>query len=122
MIKIGHVREVSQLLQLPQEVVEEVREATITLDQCYGFNRQVDIDLGGFVLIITKEEELYELKNNNIDVWTICPEFVDRITVTADNEKMGDWTNSLILANSDFSISLIMPLSITPQNFIDMMT
>lgn len=119
MIKIGFTSEVDKLEHLPQEVIDAVAGIAKELAHYYGECRNIDADLGGYILIITKEEDLYELKNINIDIRQSYPEFVDRIIVKGDNKEVEDWTNTLTLLNSDYSISIIMPMSITPQKLID---
>lgn len=119
MIKIGHASEVDKLVQLPHEVKDVIKGVADILDYHYGADRNIVENMGGYIVVITKEEELYELRNDNIDVWESYPEYVDRIAIKEGNEEMGDWTNSLIICNNDFGISIIMPMSITPQNFID---
>jgi len=121
MIKIGFTREVDKLENLPKEVINAIEGITATLVKYYGDDRNIDEDMGGYISVIKTEEELYELKNDNMDVWESYPEYVDRIVVKNDKDNVEDWTNSLILCNNDFAISIIMPISITPQNFIDEM-
>lgn len=121
MIKIGLHKEISKINQVPKEVYRVINDILKALDKHYGSNREIDKDMGGYILIITKEEELDELTATNININQSYPEYVDRIVVQGDNEEMGDWTNSLILSNNDFGISLIMPVAITPKNFINEM-
>jgi hypothetical protein len=103
MIKIAHVEEAKRLQHLPQEVVVVVEGIAEILDTEYGVDRQVDSGDGGFILVIQSAEELEQLKDIYIDIDEVIAEFTDTITVQgADN-----YTNSLILLSSDFSVSLI---------------
>lgn len=110
MIKIAHVREVQMAKDYPKEVVKVIQEIATILDNEYGENRDVDGGDGGYILIIKEKEELEKLKDIYIDMDDIIPEYVDKIAVV-DGE---DYTNSLIIMNNDFAVSLIMPLRITP--------
>ncbi|MGN2338119.1 hypothetical protein ACTFIN_08325 [Clostridium cagae] len=61
----------NQLLELdniPSEVIENIREIIDILNENYGANRNIDNDLGGYILIaenivdieILKEDKLYK--------------------------------------------------------------
>lgn len=70
-------------------------------------------DDGGFVDLIEKSEDFQELKEKTyIDCDDVILEFVDKIK--CDNGEV--FTNSLILCNNDYGISLIMPIELTTQN------
>lgn len=122
MIKIGHAREVDDLEHLPQEVINAVQNIAAALDHHYGKNRDIDEDMGGYILIITEEEALYELRKNSLNLWESIPEYVDRIPIQGEKEgeEQGeDWSNTLILCNNDFGISILMPMRITPKHLIE---
>ena len=53
----------------------------------------------------------------HINVDDVIVEYIDKIE--RNNEKV--YTSSLILCNSDYSISLIMPFEITPKNILNQM-
>lgn len=114
MIKIGHVKE-TENLQLPQEVVEVIKGIAAILDAEYGENRDVDGGNGGYVIVIETKEDLEKLKEIYIDLDDVIAEYVDKIVVK-DEEA---YTNSLIICNNDFTISLIIPISMTPKNLLD---
>ena len=115
MIKIAHVREVDSLNNnLPQEIIQAVTEIATVLDDEYGENRDVDGGNGGYILIINEKEELFKLNDIYIHIDTVIPEYVDKIIVGNGQ----DYTNTLLILGSDFTVSLIMPLTITPDKFI----
>lgn len=84
------------------------------LDSEYGEDRDVNEGDGGYVLIIESADELIQLKDIYIDIDEVIPEFADVIKVK-DGE---DYTSTLILLNNDFRISLIMPMSLTPNRVL----
>ena len=59
MIKIGAEKELSQIQHLPVEIQKAIYEDIKILDSCYGKDRDIDSDMGGFVVICDKEEDLH---------------------------------------------------------------
>jgi len=55
MIKIANDSQITTLA-LRQEVLAVVKEALTVLDEEYGENRNVDCDLGGYVLVVESEK------------------------------------------------------------------
>jgi len=102
MIKIVHVKE-TEPLKLPQEVVEVIKDIAVVLDNEYGEDRDVDSGDGGYVLVIESKDEFEKSKDIYIDMEDIIVEYAYLIKVT-DGQ---DYTNSLIILNNDFAISLI---------------
>jgi hypothetical protein len=113
MIKIAHKREVKNIDRLPAEIIEKVTEIATILDKNYGKNRSVDYGLGGYILIAETTEDMESI-TNQIDLKHNLPEYVDLITcVNGEN-----YTSSLILLSCDYSISLIIPLSLMPKELL----
>ncbi|WP_242396675.1 hypothetical protein [Clostridium butyricum] len=113
MIEIIYSNEKEILKIMPQEVQKTIKEISQVLDVEYGVNRDKYKDNGGYVIIIDKQEDFREIKEKAyIDCDSVIAEYVDKI-VCSNGEI---YTNSLILCNSDYSISLIIPLKLTPQN------
>ena len=79
MRKIAHVRELSELIDLPLEVLEVIRDAVTVLDEEYGENRNIDGGYGGYVLLIESEGDLQQMKTLHIDLDKVLPEYVDLI-------------------------------------------
>lgn len=111
MIKIAHVKE-TENLNLSQEVVSVIKEIAVILDTEYGEERDVDGGDGGYILVIESEEEFEDLEDIYINIEDVIPEYVDIINVEGDE----NYTNSLILLNNDFSVSLVMKESLLPSN------
>ncbi|NMM65128.1 hypothetical protein HBE96_21320 [Clostridium sp. P21] len=117
MIKIEYRKEIESINYLPLEVVNVVSEIAAILDDNYGEERNADDD-GGYILVVENEEDIKKLNDETgIDVTTAIPEYVDLIKCSNGEE----YTNSLILCNNDFGISLIIHLSLTSKELLDYM-
>lgn len=113
MIKLSYLNENDTIKEMSQEVQATIFKIVTTLDSEYGANRNKYEDDGGYVIVIERKEDFQELKSeNDIDCDDIVPEYVDKITCSGGEI----YTNSLILCNNDFGISLIIPMELTPQN------
>ncbi|GAA0860265.1 hypothetical protein GCM10008916_25820 [Clostridium nitritogenes] len=85
----------------PVEVIKSIYETTYVLNENYGENRDVDKDLGGYVLIVENIEDVKELKNGMLK--DILPEYTDEIICS----EGVNYTSSLFLLSSDFSVVVI---------------
>lgn len=118
MIEITHLTEKSSIVRLPFEVQKNIKGILTILDEAYGENRDKYKDNGGYVIVIENEEDFQSIKENTyIDVNDIIVEYVDKIECS--NGKI--YISSLILCNSEYSISLIIPFEITPKNILNQM-
>lgn len=118
MIKIGHLKEKCVLNKMPLEVLEVVLRILEILDSEYGVERDIQNDDGGYVIVVEKKEDFEEIKDKTyIDCDTVIAEYVDKIA--CDNGEV--YTNSLILCNNDYAISIIILLELTQQNLKDYM-
>lgn len=116
MIKIAHRNEIVTIKHLPIEVTNVVSGIATVLDDNYGINRDVEHDLGGYILIAENKKDVEEIRKI-VDLEHNLPEYVDLISCS--NSK--SYTNSLMLLNSDYSISLLIPLNLTPKELLDYM-
>lgn len=112
MIKLAHKIEVETLKNIPAEVIEKALEIVSILDENYGETRNKG-DLGGYVLIAETPEDVETIKEL-IDFQYILPEYVDLIAC----QNSGNYTNSLMLLSSDYSISLLIPHILTPEKLL----
>jgi hypothetical protein len=101
MIKIGYKSEITAISNLPLEVINAVSETATILDDNYGEQRDINL----------VSDEI------GIEVTSAIPEYVDLIRCS--NGK--DYTNSLILCNNDFGISLMIPIELTPKELLNWM-
>jgi len=113
MIKIAHKREERLLKGLPTKIAAKALEIVTILDEYYGEERAVEHDLGGYILIAETAEDVGAIRGL-IDMEGILPEYVDLITCGEGN----NYTNSLMLLSSDYSISLLIPISLTPKELL----
>jgi len=109
MIKIGHKHEIEQLTALPIEVKEIIARTLGILDCEYGEKRNIDADLGGYVLIFESQEDVKELDRLNIDENTVF-ECAEKIQCSDDTEYL----YATLMSNNDFVIILVVPVDISP--------
>lgn len=118
MIEITYLKEIEKVHALPIEVQEVIKGMLEILDTEYGADRDKYVDDGGYIIAAESIEDLKEIKKRtNINVNSEIVEYVDKISCS--NGKV--YTNSLILCNNDYSISLIMPLKIMLENLLKQM-
>lgn len=94
-------KQLNELINYPTEVVESISENIDILNENYGENRDVDKDLGGYVLVVESLEDVKELKNGMLK--DILPEYTDEIICS----EGVNYTSSLFLLSSDFSVVVI---------------
>ncbi len=114
MRKIGAKSDCEKLLGLPPPLYQRIEETIALLNYHYGENRNIDKDLGGYVLIIDDKQDFDEFKK-------IFSEEISNVTVEYSDiifeEDKPTHTASLLLVSSDFSILLVIPYSLTPASF-----
>lgn len=76
MIKIGTKRDLYKILHLPIHIQKCISSDIEILDKNYGANRNIDFDMGGFVIVTNSKSDI-KLKNFSIDFET--PEYVQVI-------------------------------------------
>ena len=76
MIKIGTKKDLPKISHLPMNVQNAIRADVEVLDCFYGECRDVDADMGGFVVVCDKDEEL-DIVNFNKKFDT--PEYIQEI-------------------------------------------
>lgn len=118
------MKELSNLIEngktnhLPKEVQETIKRILQILDTEYGADRDKYKDDGGYIIVVEKEEDFEEINHKcYIDCDDVIAEYVDKIV--CNNGEI--FTNSLILCNNEYSISLIIPMELTLQNLKDYM-
>lgn len=101
MKKIYLKKQLGELSNYPVEVIQSISETIDILDENYGENRNVDKDLGGYILVVESIEDVEELKNGILK--EILPEYTDEIICS----EGVNYTSSLFLLSSDFSVVVI---------------
>ncbi|WP_455795781.1 hypothetical protein [Clostridium butyricum] len=118
MIEITYLREMEKVQTLSIEVQEAIKGILEILDSEYGANRDKYEDDGGYVIVVKSIQDFKEIqKKTNIDINDAIVEYIDKI-LCADGKV---YTNSLVLCNNDYSISLIMSFEIMPENLLKQM-
>ena len=101
MKKIHVSNELKNLIEYPIEVINNIFKTIETLDDNYGANRDVDNDLGGYILIAENIADIEMLKQDKLQ--GIIPEYTDVI----ECKEGVNWTSSLFLLSSDYSIVVV---------------
>ena len=94
----------SQLLEvnnIPSEVIESMKVTIAILNESYGANRNIEADLGGYVVIAENIVDIEILKQGKLQ--SLIPEYTDIIECS----EGVNWTSSLFLLSSDFSIVVV---------------
>lgn len=101
MKKVYNESQLVKLNSIPVEVIEFVREIIVILNKAYGEDRNVESDLGGYVLIAENIVDIEILKQDKLQC--LVPEYTDVIEVMNGE----NYTSSLYLLSSDFSIVVV---------------
>ena len=94
----------SQLLELnniPSEVIKSIKVTIDILNENYVEDRDVESDLGGYVVIAENIVDMEILKQDKLQ--GLVPEYTDIVECS----EGVDWTSSLFLLSSDYSIVVI---------------
>ena len=91
MIKIGHVADIKNNTQIPESIKSDVISVLMILDECYGSNRNIDSDMGGFVVICTNSEQL--------DI-----PYFDNYDIAEYTEIVGDYEKSLYISGTERNV------------------
>ena len=94
----------SQLLEennIPLEVIESIKATIDILNENYGENRDIETDLGGYIVIVENIVDIEILKQDKLQ--GLVPEYTDVIEVVNGE----NYTSSLYLLSSDFSIVVV---------------
>ena len=101
MKKVYNESQLVKLNSIPVEVIEFVREIIVILNEAYGEDRNVESDLGGYVLIAENIVDIEILKQDKLQC--LVPEYTDVIEVMNGE----NYTSSLYLLSSDFSMVVV---------------
>ena len=97
----------NQLLEaesLQLEVSETIRATIEVLDDNYGADIDIESDLGGYIVIAENIVDIEILKQDKLQ--GLIPEYTDIIECSEVVNGV-NWTSSLFLLSSDFSIVVI---------------
>ena len=91
MLKLGHLKDVDRY-SIPQCITKKVIEDLKTLDDWYGEDRDIDNDMGGFVVICGKYEVLH------------IPNFEENIEEAEYIQNLGEYQKALYISGSERNI------------------
>ena len=101
MKKIYKKNQFLEVNNITTEVIERMKEIIDILNENYGANRDIESDLGGYVVIAENIIDIEILKQDKLQV--LVPEYTDVIEVMNGE----NYTSSLYLLSSDFSIVVV---------------
>ncbi|MGN0027058.1 MAG: hypothetical protein ACI33I_08680 [Clostridium sp.] len=101
MKKIYLKEKLKELNDYQIEVINSIYEIIEILDENYGEERDVDNELGGYVLIGENIVDIEILKQDKLK--GLVPEYTDVI----ECKKGINWTYSLFLLSSDYAIVVV---------------
>ena len=101
MKKIYLKNQLKELKEYPIEVIDSIYETIDVLNENYGVNRDVESDLGGYVLIIENIVDIEILEQDKLQ--GLIPEYTEVIKCS----EGFNWTSSLFLLSSDYGIVVI---------------
>ena len=101
MKKIYKENQLLEVNNMPIEVIESIKVTIDILNENYGFNRAIESDLGGYVVIAENIVDIEVLKQDKLQGLVL--EYTDVIEVV----NGVNWTSSLFLLSSDFSIVVV---------------
>jgi len=92
-------------------IQEKIHEVLVILDECYGANRDVQKDLGGYVMVLESQNDVEELKDSmKINLAAETFEYV-----VEANEYLG----ALLLYGADFHLYLVLHHSLAPLQVLN---
>ena len=94
----------SQLLEvnnIPSEVIESIKATIDILNENYGEKRDIEAELGGYVVIVENIVDMEILKQDKLQ--GLVPEYTDIVECS----EGVDWTSSLFLLSSDYAIVVV---------------
>lgn len=101
MKNISNKQQLKRLESYPKEILELIGSTIEILDNNYEANRNVDNDLGGYVVVAENILDTEILKQDKLQ--GLVPEYTDVIECS----EGVNWTSSLFLLSSDFAIVVI---------------
>lgn len=107
MIKLFKQNQLQVRQQYTKEVIKNAKETIEILNKNYGESRNVDDDLGGYICIVENIIDIEILKQDKLKA--LIPEYTDLI----ECKEGVNYTSSLFLLSSDFSIVVITTEELT---------
>ena len=89
------------LNKYPMEAINSMCKTIDILNENYGVDRDIEADLGGYILVVENTVDIEILKQDKLQ--GLIPEYTDVIKCS----EGANWTSSLFLLSSDFSIMVV---------------
>ena len=101
MNKIYKETQLLKLNNLQSKVIENIRTTIKLLNENYGAYRDIERDLGGYIIVTENIEEVKELKRGKLNG------LISEYTELIECENGECWTSSLFLLSCDYSIVIV---------------
>jgi hypothetical protein len=108
MIKLGTENEFFKIANLNKTMQKAIQGDIKILDENYGAERDIDKDLGGYVVILDVAEDITEL---NKSIKLSIKEDIFEYALIVDN-----YIKALYILSSDFAVVVYIRKSIAPKN------
>ena len=103
MKRIYKESKLAELKNLQPEVIENTRETITVLDETYGAYRDINNDLGGYIVIAENIVDIEILKQGKLR--GLIPEYTDIV----ECKEEVNWTSSLFLLSSCIGDTISRP-------------
>ena len=101
MKKIYKANQLLEVNNIQSEVIESIKVTIDILNENYGEERDIELDLGGYIVIAENIVDIEILKQDKLQ--GLIPEYTDIIECS----EGVNWTSSLFLLSSDYSIIVV---------------
>ena len=101
MKKVYKENQILEVNNIPSEVIESIKVTIDILNENYGEDRDVEADLGGYIVIVENIVDIKIMKQDKLQ--GLIPEYTDIIECS----EGVDWTSSLFLLSSDYAIVVV---------------
>ena len=101
MKKVYKENQILEVNNIPSEVIESIKVTIDILNENYGEDRDVEADLGGYIVIVENIVDIKILKQGKLQ--GLVAEYTDIIECS----EGVNWTSSLFLLSSDFAIVVV---------------
>ena len=101
MKKVYKENQILEVNNIPSETIESIKVTIDILNENYGVNRDIESDLGGYIVVAENIVDIEILKQDKLQ--GLIPEYTDVIECS----EGVNWTSSLFLLSSDFSIVVV---------------
>ena len=101
MRKVYKENQILEVNNIPSEVIESIKVTIDILNENYGFNRAIESDLGGYVVIAENIVDIEILKQDKLQ--GLIPEYADMIECS----RGINYNSILYILSSDFAIVVV---------------